>query len=253
MPRTAHGWPVTPGRTPYAASSRSPVLIFYALSLEYVTQINYSGIRYSYMGTYLSLPVALLFVRGLARATSRDRQGALVGFALSAVLAAWYIGSGAAVTRGTVYRDAARSQLTASFQTRALTGIQSTPQNVRRVDGVVEAVRRDSRPGDPILAFPDFPVLYLLTGRSNPTRIDWYDPGEIIPSMAEEAVRDLERNPPRVVILEQFDEADFARQGLPLDYTQQPKWLPVYQYVISHYHRVDSIGDLDVLTQGTGP
>lgn len=226
-------------------------LPLYALILQYVTQINYSGLRYSYMGTYLSLPVALLIVRAVlqARRTPEAKPtGALVPAVVSALLAAWFIAGSIAVTRGTVYRDADRAQLTATFQTQKLAGIYSFPANAARIDGLVAAIDRYSRPGEPILVFPDLPVLYFLTDRTNPTKIDWYDPSEIIPSMTEQAVADLERNPARVVLMQTHDEADFLRAAAPLDYSAQPKWTPLYAYVMSHYARVSNVDDVGVFT-----
>ena len=224
----------------------APLLVFFALSLEYVTQINYSGIRYSYMGTFLSLPMATLFIRGLARATGRGREGALAAGALGAIVATWYIAGATAVTRGTVYRDGDRAQLTASFRTPKLAGITSRPANVRRLDRLVAAIGQYSRPGDPILVFPDLPVMYFLTDRPNPTRIDWYDPSEIIPRMTLEAVADLERHPASVVIIQTYDEADVPRAGLPLHYASEPKWAPLFAYLTTHYTRVAQVDDFGV-------
>jgi Dolichyl-phosphate-mannose-protein mannosyltransferase len=230
-------------------------LPLYALMLQYVTQINYSGLRYSYMGTYLSLPVALLLVRAWLRARSvSDGKPAtnLVPAVVATLLAAWFVVGGIAVTRGTVYRDADRARLTASFSSGKLAGISTRPANVALINGMLAAIDQYTNKGDPALVFPDFPAIYFLTDRINPTRIDWYDPGEIIPSMTEQAVADLQRNPPRVVFIETFDEADVERHGPPLDYLNQPKWRAMYVYLKAHYRQIGTVGDVAVLVPGTG-
>jgi hypothetical protein len=227
-----------------------PELAFYALVLQYVTQFNYSGLRYSYMGTYLSLPVALLTVRAVLRARgipdSKPATSA-VPAAVSLLLAAWFITGSIVVTRGTVYRDADRAHVTGRFSSGKLAGVTSRPANVAVINGLVAAIGQYSHRGDPILVFPDFPVMYFITDRVNPTRIDWYDPGEIIPTMTEQAVTDLRRWPPRVVLLQSVDEADFQRLGTGLDYIDQPKWRPLYLYIRERYQQVTMIGDIAVL------
>lgn len=224
-------------------------LVFYAVALQYVTQINYSGLVYSYMGTYLSLPVAIIVVRRWLAPRARGLGGveAAIPAVTAALLGAWFIAGGIAVTRGTVYRDAARSELTARFSTGKLSGISTRSANVALIDGMTAAIERYSVKGEPILVLPDFPVMYFATDRVNPTKIDWYDPGEIIPSMTQQAVDDLQRRPARVVLMQTYDEADVARAGPPLDYLAQPKWRAMYAYLKAHYRQVAMVGDVAVL------
>ena len=46
--------------------------------------------------------------------------------------------------------------------------------------------------------------------------------------------------------LQTYRESDFERSD-PLDYRAEPKWDPVYEYLIAHYRQVDTIGDMLVL------
>jgi hypothetical protein len=101
-------------------------------------------------------------------------------------------------------------------------------------------------PGDPILVLPDFPALYYLTGRRNPTRIGWLEPPQVSPQQADEVVRDLQRDPPKVVVVQTYDEGDFLRAGPPLDYASIPNLRPIYTYVIDHYSLVDKVGDIQI-------
>ena len=64
-----------------------------------------------------------------------------------------------------------------------------------------------------------------------------------VEGLLREEFVDLRRQPPRVVFLQTYRESDFERSD-PLDYRTEPKWDPVYEYLIAHYRQVDTIGDL---------
>jgi hypothetical protein len=140
------------------------------------------------------------------------------------------------VVSRTVYRDANRPQLTASFATPKLAGVLSTPAQVQQIDEVVAIVDRYSSPGDPIFVMPDFPILYYLTGRTNPTRHDWYFPWTITEADSRQAVLDLQRRPPRLALIQVYDaaEIDPARRA-PIDYQAVSVWKPIYEYVTANY------------------
>jgi hypothetical protein len=226
-----------------------PQLPALALGLQYVAQFNTAGVRYSYYGAFLSVPVAILLLHSLVVARPAWRWGRLaVGGAAWAPLAiaAAIAVTGIVDTRGLVFRDGPRSELAASFTTTRLHGITSLPANTSRVDSLVAAVEARSAPGDPILVLPDFPVLYFLTGRRNPTRIGWYETPQVTVAEAEQAVADMKHDPPKLVILQTYDEGDFLRTGPKLDYAGLPQLLPVYSYVIANYRLVDMVGDLAI-------
>ncbi|HLQ60345.1 MAG TPA: hypothetical protein VK131_00615, partial [Candidatus Acidoferrales bacterium] len=215
-----------------------PELPALALALQYLAQFTFSGVWYSYLGAYLSVPVALLLLRWLAG--ELRWAGALA----PALAGGWLAAGSVLFLAGSVYRDAPRPQLTAAFHSAKLAGIRSTPADVERVDGMVAEVERDSRPGEPILAFPDFPGLYFLTGRRNPTRQDWYNRGTLTPEVADQAAAELARNPPRVVFVQTYAEWDFLRTTPPLDYESDPKFAPVYRFIVANYVQTGAIGDI---------
>lgn len=226
-----------------------PELPALALGLQYVAQFNAAGVRYSYYGAFLSIPVAILFLHGLAVARptwGRGRFGVGAAAWAPIVIGATIALTGMVDTHGLVFRDGPRSELSAGFTTPRLQGITTLPANRSRVDGLVAAVESRTAPGDPILVLPDFPVLYFLTGRSNPTRIGWYETPQVTVSEAEQAVADMKRDPPKLVILQTYDEGDFLRTGPKLDYAGLPQLLPVYSYVIANYRLVDTVDDLAI-------
>jgi hypothetical protein len=233
-----------------------PELPAVALGLQYVAQFNAAGVRYSYYGAFLSVPVALLFLHAFSVAKPylrRGRLGAGVATWAPLMIGAAIAVTGIVVTHGLVFRDGPRSELSASFTTARLHGISSLPANTSRVDGLVAAVDSMTAPGDPILVLPDFPALYFLTGRRNPTRIGWYETPQVTVSEADQAVADMKRDPPKLVILETYDEGDFLRSGPKLDYAGLPQLLPVYSYVIANYRLVDIVGDLAIYEPLSAP
>ena len=227
-----------------------PDLTLFAIILQYLAQITYNGAVVFYLGEYLTVPVALLFLHAWIRdhraapdPAARSRRGPEL---LVAILGLWLIVGAITAVRGFVYQNADRGQLTSAFTSPKLAGITSLPATTHRIDGMVATIDRLSRPGEPVFAFPDLAILYFLTDRPNPTRIAWYNTGSITADEVSQAVRDLRRQPPRVVFLQTYRESDFERSD-PLDYRAEPKWDPVYEYLIAHYRQVDTIGDLLVL------
>lgn len=246
---------------PAAAALRAelfpPHLPATALVLQYLGQYNYAGVKFAYVSSFLSVPVALLFLRGIAR--TRFTSSALPAWrpplaALTAIMVGiWIVVGSIVVTRGTVYRDGTRAELTTGFQTPRLAGITTRPENAALLDGLVTTVERNTKPGDPILVFPDIPVLYFLTGRTNPTRVDWYDTGEITPRLVSQAISDLGQRPARLVFVQMFDGGDFRESGPRLDYAAIPKLSPLYAYVTGHYRPLTTVSGVAVFVPISSP
>ena len=217
-----------------------PELPLFALTLQYLTQFTFSGMRFSYIGAFLSIPVALLSVVQMGRATapraaSWRLQPALAGAALGAWLA---VGS-LLLTHDTVYRDGPRAELLGGFSTPKLAGVRTLPANAAQVDGLTSAVYVYSRPADQVLILPDYPALYYLTDREPATRQTWYFEWILTPAIVDEALADIQRRPPRVVFVQTADiEADPGAR-------MQRVW-PLYEYVTSTYRRVATVGGIDV-------
>jgi hypothetical protein len=228
----------------------SPELPLFAMGLQYMAQITYNGVVLYYVGAYLTVPVLLIYLH--QRIATSDtalialRRGWLGRDLVPLAIGLWLIVGSILVTRMTVYEDASRSQLTAEFQSAKLHGISSLPATTHRLDAAVTAVDQFSAQGQPVFAFPDLAVIYFLTDRRNPTRVDWYNTGSITSDEVQQAVKDLAADPPRVVLLQSFRESDFQRSER-LDYQSEPKWEPIVQYLMAHYHQAGTAGDIAVL------
>jgi hypothetical protein len=218
-----------------------PFLPVLAFSMEYLHTISVTSMRFAYVGTFLAIPVALVF---LAQLAALSPTPAASRFA-APVIGIWIAVAGPVVTYGSPYLDGPRAEMTASFAAPRLAGLRTVPSEAGHVDRLAAIIESRTKPGDGVLVFPDGQAYYLITGRANPTKIDWYDVLATTPAMAEEAALDLARNPPKLVVLEHYSEGDIQHLT-PLQFDSEPAWKPVYDYVLAHYTKVDSTPDADV-------
>ena len=231
---------------PFAAVIRRelfpPQLPLIAFSLQLLQDYSVAGMRFSYVGTLLSIPTAILFIHGLARTGIGFRANRWA----AAVIGVWVAATGALILQGSPYLDGPRSQLTASFAEPQLAGIHTLPANAKRVDTIVTLLERYSRPGQPVFVFPNGQTYYNLAQRRNPTRTDWFDLWALTPAIAKEAAGRLAADPPAVILVQQYEESNFLQKGPPLDFESEPRWSPVYDWIKAHYRKVDTVGTVDV-------
>jgi hypothetical protein len=208
-----------------------------AVVLEYLHGIDLSSMRFAYVGTFLAVAVALTFLY-----VGWRLWGGLpaVRFALPAVAGVFIAGAGAVVTHGSPYLDGPRDQMTASLTSARVVGINTLPNNATHISSIISEIEGRSSPGDTIFVFPDGQAYYVITGRTNPTKVDWYDVLATTPDISSQAVADLERNPPTWIIVQDFNESDFLHL-YPLDFESTPAWRPIYDYITSHYELVATI------------
>ena len=238
------------GGKPWAAMP-PPELVLLALVLQWLAQFNFSGVVTWYIGAFLSLPVVLIFLYALSDSAAILHHALPdVRLAVPAwspwVLGVFFAAGGIGVVQGWVYEDAPRSQLTSTFTSRQLAGITTYPATAQRVNGIAEQVAVRTSPGDPVFFFPDFPIMYSVTGRTNPTRLDWYEPSFLTPDITRQVLADLAAHPPKLVFLQRQREGTWRRDQDPIDYPNTV-WAPIYDYLMSHYHQVDSVQDVMVL------
>jgi len=240
---------------PAAAELRSrmlpPEVVFLGLILQWLAQFAYDGVLFWYEGAFLSVPIVLIFLNALNRVRSSRLR--ILGPAritvpalAPALIGLWFCAGGLGIVQARVYQDAPRSQLTAYFATPELRGISSYPVTEQRVDALVAEVGGRTHQGDPVFFFPDFGILYDATGRTNPTRIDWYNEAFLTPDVTAHVLADLERRPPKVVFLQTQREGAYERDQVPIDYANS-KWAPIYDYLLAHYKQVGSVQDIKVL------
>ncbi len=214
-----------------------PSIPIIAAVLEYLQAIDLTSMRFAYVGTFIGIPVALTFLY-----TGWHVWGgaARVRVAIPVVVGVFIAVAGAFVTHGSPYLDGPRDLMTADFSASRLAGIKTLPGNAAHVNGLVAEIEKDTAPGDRVLVFPDGQVYYVLTGRTNPTREDWYDPLGVTPAISREAVADLQRDPPTWIMVQDYKESDLLHSR-PLDFEHDKVWKPIYDYIVSAYDLVRTV------------
>lgn len=197
------------------------------LGVMYAASWSYVSVRAAAAGFALALPLVVCALTQWDPREQSEEAGRSRHFAAACLMlyAGLLSGLGHIPTR---------SQYTASFATERLRGLRSTPLRVRGVDGVVDLIRRETGAGHFILAFPDFPALYFLAERRNPTRVDWYVPQEVTRGEVQEALRDLAARPPRLVIVNGVESRRIHLNR---------RLRPVFAHVTERYEEREAIGE----------
>ncbi len=207
--------------------------------LQYLAGFNYYGVEYAYMGA--AVLVIAGFIGWQTYSLSPYRK------LISLLLIGGLLLLGMYHKYSFVYRDGPRGQLNTQFRTEGLSGISSTERNVRQVDSVVALVRSESREKSPIFVFPDFPILYYLTDRRNPTPVEWYAPLELGEGLIQASIAGLRRAKPSLVLVQKYPEGDFSRIGDQTYYARFPRYAPIAEYLDSAYIVSGRVGDMIVM------
>ena len=200
------------------------------LATLYAATWSYVGIRAGVTALALAAPLVLLAVAHAADGARTGRPGAAWAVATGLVLG----GALCAVTTHVVLRYGAPGQGEVSYRTPGLAGIHSRPIRVRTVDGVVELIQREVPPGGRIFAFVEFPALYVLAGRANATRVDWFLSEEVSRAEVRRALADLRARPPALVVL--YAENP-ARIG-------DPRLAPILGFIRERYAEPETVGEV---------
>jgi hypothetical protein len=159
--------------------------------IQYLAGFNYGGLQFAYQGVGTLIPLSYLVLRNHARLRSKWlATGSLVLILVASLQ----------FKVGYVYHDAARSRLTETFTARRLAGIRSTPHNVTRTQELLGLIQSYTKKNDPIFVYPDYPALYYLADRENPTPVGWYYKLELTPEILADAMKALERSPADLIL-----------------------------------------------------
>jgi hypothetical protein len=162
-----------------------------ALIIQYLAGFNNSGILLAASGVGVLIPFSYFSLKRVAAGNSGKIVFAVV-FVFILALAGYH-------KFNYIYGDSPRSQLTSEYTHPRARGIYSTPFNTELLEGLVQNINRYSAPGDYIFTFPYLSGVYYLTGRKNPTPLDWTY-GNFSPEMWLAAMAGLETDHPRVII-----------------------------------------------------
>jgi hypothetical protein len=231
---------------PWAARVRAelfpPLVPIVAAVLEYLHGVDLSSMRFAYVGTFLGVPVALAFLYMGWRLWG---GASVVRMAMPGAVGVFIAVAGAVVTHGSPYLDGPRDQMTATFTSTRLAGISTVPSKAAHVNDLVAEIERDTGPGDSTFVFPDGQGYYVLTGRTNPTKVDWFDIEATTPAMTIEALDTLKTHPPQWVYVQLYNESDISH-STPLNFSVDPRWQPIFDFIIANYDLVRTVDGVQV-------
>ncbi len=211
-------------------------IALFAIVMIYMSGFTYSGIIFTFSASGIALPFMYIILKKYINFNFRN----LVALSVLLVI----FGFGAYYKHNNVYRDKPRKELTEKFTSGKLKGIYSTPRNVRQITDILSTITQYSSEGDYIIIYPDFPILYYLADRKNPTPIAWYYRYEFNKEMLERAFQSLDQNPPKVVFVQEYAEADFARTGAKYQYRAPSKYAPMFDYIVKNYKYYGKVDDI---------
>jgi len=211
---------------------------------QYISGYNYAGLASAYLGA----GILISFTFPALRFASPGGRGKEISIALILIILA----IGAYHKHKAVYRDEKRPLLTSSFSTPKLKGIMSTERNVKQIEGMISTINQYTSKGDYVYVFPDFPALYYLTDRKNPTRVEWPFFRELNGEMIIDILDSLESKMPKIVLLQTYPEADFGRAGSKYEFYGLAKYRPFIEFFKSRYKLLKEEGDVYILTPTNG-
>lgn len=195
-----------------------PLLPFYCLFcfLQYLSGFNYGGLYFAYMGAGLALPFIFISLKN-----NQKNYMVTILFLISLFLV------GIQQKKNFHYHDADTASLTEQFNIPLLDGIKSTPKQTSIISRLYSIIINETSPDDYVFFYSDYPALYYLTGRKNPTKIDWYYKREVNQRLLREAVTLLNNNPPELII----ENATFPK---------------LTDFINAHYRKLDQIEYLTI-------
>jgi hypothetical protein len=100
-----------------------------------------------------------------------------------------------------VYHDGKRSNLTATYHHPKIEGIHSVPGLVTQLDFILTSIEENSDRGDWVFVYPNYPTVYYLTDRRNPSPIPWFYYLEYTREMETDALRTVAEHEPKVILV----------------------------------------------------
>ena len=102
-----------------------------------------------------------------------------------------------------------------------------------------EYIQSETPEGSPLFAFPASAILYFLTNRDNPTKIDYFRPQVVTSKEEKEVVEQLKKtNPPYIVM----------GNGISVWWLGTEKYYPlILDYIRSNYFLEKRFGEFDIL------
>jgi len=102
------------------------------------------------------------------------------------------------------------------------------------------------RPSDTLFVFPYRPVAYFLTQARNPTRYSFLQPGMFPEGDANQALRELQAEPPHWLIYSDVPDAEILRLW-PVSDPARLHMTGIESFIRDRYRKVDQSSELQLL------
>jgi 4-amino-4-deoxy-L-arabinose transferase-like glycosyltransferase len=116
--------------------------------------------------------------------------------------------------------------------------MRSLPEHARAINGAMEYVLAETRPGDPVACLPECTAINFFTDRRNPLREEIVSPGYLDREGESRAIARLEETNTRLVLIENRPTTEFGVAVFGRDYCQ-----PLMAWIDQHFEPVATFGD----------
>lgn len=114
-----------------------------------------------------------------------------------------------------------------------------------RPDQVIPYLTRHTVPGDKLFVYPQQPLYYFFSGASNPTAYDFFQLGMSSPGQFSQALGDLKKDPPRLVVWDLAFNNEIVPVGWPATRLEVLAHDPIRDYVLESYKPCTTLGSVN--------
>lgn len=195
-----------------SSTLRLLMLLALAVAVQYIAGFNYSGLLFANQGAAFFLPISYITFRDFSPSRYRRPLAVVIVLAIT-VLGVYH-------KHRFIYHETRRTLLTEEFSHPKLAGIRSTPTRVNKLQSLIGLIDQYSDPGDYIFVFPDYPALYFLTDRMNPTPVGWFHGPEYSHRMLLESIDIMKQKRPAMIFIHVENIPDELEAFLTAYYTK---------------------------------
>ncbi len=179
--------------------------------IQYLSGFNYGGLFFAYMGAGVALPFSYVAIKKYHLNFNIKIVSVIIFIA--------FLFLGFHHKYYYVYHDLPRNQMGYQFKAPKLKGVESALKTVNLVDFLYETINTYSDKGDYILIYPDYPAIYYLTDRKNPSPVGWHY--KLFGKMLDESLDAIEEKLPKLIILNNEDIPKRLSSLLENHYTEK--------------------------------
>jgi 4-amino-4-deoxy-L-arabinose transferase-like glycosyltransferase len=117
--------------------------------------------------------------------------------------------------------------------------------SVPKPDQVIPYLIRHVAPGERIFVYPQQPLYYYLSGASNATSFDFFQLGMTSPEQFAQAISEMEKHPPRLVVWDPAFNNVIVPIGWPATRMESLSHDPVREFLLERYKPCTTLGGIN--------